>query len=245
MLDHIMHYQFGFYGSGTHLDAEPGTIADLLNAFRDKGLIPTTIPEIQLTPNLKSRPQLQFITPDEQWRLAFEAKRILLRKQSLPNQEVGDSRKFADEVNEIFEKLLRIAPIVGNRLSYVVKGLFPESSSERLKSIKPRVLRDIPFYETNPPNRWETKCVTRVTRSFGKRTELLNVLTDINRVQGEFNEEDGATRPFDRIQTEVDINTSQDDVIARFDYADIEPFLSSATQLSWSLVSEVGAILDD
>lgn len=239
-----MNYQFGFYGPGTHLDANPETIAKLLGALNDKGLIPTTISELLLTPSLKARAQLRFMSPDEEWLLAFESKRVLLRKQSLPKTDIGDAKAFCNEAIEIFARLLDTVPIKGNRLSYVVNGLFPECSDEEFIAMKSRVLGDIPFYVSNRPNRWDTKCVCRVERDFGNKSEILNVLTDINRVQGEFNDGDGGKIPFDRIEVEVDINTTQDNLIARFDNTDIDPFLNEAIQMSDKLVSEVGEFLN-
>ncbi len=245
MFDHVIHYQFGFYGPGTHLDASPERIAQILTSLKDEGYIPTTITEVQLSPSLKTRAQLHFITPDEEWRLAFESKRVLLKWQSLPKKEMCEVDKFCKTVCTVFAKLLEVVPIVGNRLAFVEKGLFPEYSDEELARIRLRVLGDLPFYKQNLPIRWDTRRVGRIQRSFGGKTESLNVLTDINRVQGEFNDGDGGTRPFDRIEVELDVNTVQDNMAARFSQSDIEPFLEEAVLLQGQLIEEIGGALDE
>ncbi len=85
MIEHVEYYQFGFYAPNAHLDPDPDIIARLLEAFKDKGFIPTTVQEIQITGAQSStRSQLQFASPQGEWNLAFEPNRVLLMNQTIP-----------------------------------------------------------------------------------------------------------------------------------------------------------------
>ncbi|MDT8300876.1 MAG: hypothetical protein RQ760_05275 [Sedimentisphaerales bacterium] len=110
MIEHVMHYQFGFYASNTHLEPEPDIIARLLEVFKDKGFIPTTIQEFQISPAPRMRLQLQFTTSNGEWNLAFEPDRLLLKKENVSGKGIGSPEDFANEAEEIFRCLLGVCP---------------------------------------------------------------------------------------------------------------------------------------
>ncbi len=239
-----MSHQFAYYASGTHLDPEPKIISELLNAFSGKDLIPTTVTAFLVDTTVKSKSELHFVSSNGDLRLAFEAKRIMLRRQCTSERDAGNSEDFSRETCDLFSSLLETLPIPGHRLAYVVNGLFPEFSEDQLLHARQEFLNDLDFYKDFPPSRWETKTVTRVDRTFGQKSEKMNVLTDINRSQGEFLGAAEHGLQFDRIQSEIDINTTQHNEIARFGTTDVEPFLNEAMTLATELETQVGRLLN-
>jgi len=239
MLEHVIHYQIGFYGPGTHLEPAPDLVSKLLEQFRGKELIPTTATELQVSEDIGTRLQLQFISPNQEWLVAFEAKRILLRKQSVQGGEIGTLGTFRRDAYEILTQILEVTPIVGNRLSLVVKGILPEMPEEKLEGAYCKLVNPIEFYQHHRTNQWSTRSIARVEVHIGTKQELFNVITDINRSQGKLKQDSNLVVDFDRIEVGLDINTHQDNTAQRFSSADIDGFLSEAISLGEKLILQV------
>jgi hypothetical protein len=241
MVEHVEHYQFSFFAPGAHVQPSPDIIARLLDTFKDKGFIPTTIQELQIGPITQVRLQLQLTTPQLEWNLAFEPLRVLLTKQNVAraDSEIGGPADFVGEVVGVFSRLLQVLPLTGTRLSYVTKGLLPEMSPEVLQQVNLRLLNLPAFYLENPPVEWTTRNVARYEVSVVDKAEIFNVITDINRVQGTIQGKEGP-RPFDRIQIGFDINTFHGNITPRFGANDVGPFLQEATKISQRISDEIG-----
>ncbi len=241
----VLHYQFAYYGPGTNLKPEPDVIGKLLSSLSGRGLIPTTATEIDTTVSLEPKLQLRFITPDQSWLLAFEQKRVMLRNERVRGVELGSPALFQTECTEIMNILLDEMALQGNRLSYVVRAFLPETSKESLDSAYSRLLRPIPFYQERAPVQWTTRSIANLRVDIGAESEMLNVIADINRVQGEIKSEDGGTTPFDRIELVLDINTHQDHTGLRFGASHISPFFAQAQELADRLTIEARGLTDE
>jgi len=238
MIEHLIYYQFGFFAPNTHLQPKPDIIGRLLEAFKDKGFIPTTAQELQIGPAIKTRLQLQFTSPNGEWNLAFEPHRALLKKENVAGTGIGSPEDFCNEANEIFNQLLKVNPFTGTRLSYATKGLLPELNPAKLDEVNKRLLNHISFYEEHPPYQWTTRNVAKFDVSLGEMTETLNVITDINRVQGTIARDTGPLS-FDRIEIGFDINTYQENTIPRFTTNHVGLFLREAVKQSQNIMVEI------
>lgn len=243
MIEQVIHYQFGFYASNTNLEPEPDIIARLLEAFKDKGFIPTTIQEFQISPTPRMRLQLQFATSNGEWNLAFEPYRVLLKKENVSRTDIGSPENFADEAEEIFQRLLGLKPFNGTRLTYIMKGLLPEMPADKLVEVNGRVLNLLPFYVQHSPYQWTTRNVSEWEVMLGEKAEHLNVITDINRVQMKLLR-DIESVSFDRIQIGFDINTYQSNTALRFCADDVRLFLNVAIQKSQDIMTEIESKLN-
>lgn len=239
MLEHVINYQIGFYGPGTHLEPAPDLVSKLLEQFRGKELIPTTATELQVSEDFGTRLQLQFISPNQEWLVAFEAKRILIRKQSVQGGEIGTLDIFRRDAHEILTQILEVTPIVGNRLSLVVKGILPEMPEEELAGVYSKLIKPIDFYKSHRTTQWSTRSIARVEVLIGTKQELLNVITDVNRSQGKLKQDSNVIVDFDRIEVGLDINTHQDNTAQRFTSPDIGVFLTEAISLGEELILQV------
>ncbi len=135
-------------------------------------------------------------------------------------------------------------PFIGNRLTYAMKGLLPEMTAAKLIEANNRVINLLPFYIGNPPHQWTTRNVARVDVNLGVDTETLNVITDINRVQGELMK-DTEPIPIDRIQIGFDINTYQGNTDLRFNADHVGLFLQKAIEQSQTIMDEIQGKLDE
>ncbi len=244
MIEHVEYYQFGFYAPNTHIEPEPNIIGRLLEAFKSKGFIPSTAHElgIQIGPNVnqaaKTRLQLQFISPSGEWNLAFELNRVLLKRMSLNGMGIGTPEDFRKEAKEVFGILLNVNQFIGSRLSYAMKGLLPEMAAAKLVEANSRVINPLPFYKKNPPHQWTTRNLVEVNVKLGSDTEILNVITDINRIQGQLTTKTEPL-PIDRIQIGLDISTHQGNTNLRFNDGHVDLFLQEAMKKSQEIMDEI------
>ncbi|MBU1261122.1 MAG: hypothetical protein KJ757_01230 [Planctomycetes bacterium] len=245
MIEHLIYYQFGFFAPNTHLQPKPDIIGRLLEAFKDKGFIPTTAQELQqIGPAIKTGLQLQFTSPNREWNLAFEPHRALLKKENVGGTGMGSPEDFCEEANEIFDRLLKVNPFTGTRLSYATKGLLPELNPAKLDEVNKRILNLLPFYTKYPPYQWTTRNVARFDVHLGEMTESLNVITDINRVQGTIARDVGPLS-FDRIEIGFDINTYQENTTPRFTTNHVGLFLQEAIKQSQNVMVEIESKLNE
>lgn len=247
MIETVLLYQFSFFAPGTQVDPSPDIIVKLMEGFKGKDLMPTTTAMQVLQINIGSGPsaaptqtlQLQFVTKNQAWNLAFEPQRVLLTHNNRPDVGIGTPEDFIAEVVEIFSRLLQVISLTGTRLSYVTKGLLPAMSPEALEQVNLRLLNLPAYYREHPPLEWTTRNVARHEVGVGDKAEIINVITDIGRVKGMI-EEKGRPQPFDRIMIGFDINTFQENKTPRFGYHDVGLFLREAVKISQMISEEIG-----
>jgi hypothetical protein len=238
MIDYVSHYQFGFFAPGARVEPLPDNISRLLFVLQDKGFIPTTTQEIQIGPITQQRLQLQMITMQSEWVLAFEPHRVVLTKRNVPQIEIGRAESFIEEVVETFSRLWREIPLTGTRLSYVTKGLLHTMSPENLTRVNSQLFNLPAFYSEHPPIEWTSRNVARYETYIGDKLEIINVITDINRVTGTIPLRTGL-QAGNRIEIGFDINTFQGNTIPRFGLDDVGLFLKTAVELSQQILSEL------
>ncbi len=243
MIAHQESFQFAYYAPDTHREPATDIVAQLLKAFESKGFVPNTEVEItakttQGSVQVAPRLQLQFISTNQQWNLAFEEQRLNLRQLNVPNASMGNAEDFCIEAKEIFRLLFAAIPFTGDRMAFVSKGLLAEMAADKLDAAIMRVFNPIPFYAENRPHQWTTKMFSRLKKEIDGKVETFNVITDINRVQGTM---PGDVSPisFDRIQVVTDINTYQGNKEPRFHIEDFDWFLKEAVEATARIVDEI------
>jgi hypothetical protein len=242
MIDFVKQYQFSFFSPKAHVEPSPDIIALLLNTFKGKNFIPTTISEHLIGPTPQKRLQLQMISMQSEWKLAFEPNRVLLSKDNVPGTEIGTAESFVEEVVDLFDRLLKVVPLIGARLSYVTGGFLPAMSPEALNQVNSRLLNLPAFYSEYPPIEWTTRNVARCEINLGDKVEVINAITHINRVQGSLKRLEDY-KPFDRIEIGFDINTFQKNMTPRFNSSDVGVFLGQAVTISQRILKEIGDYL--
>jgi hypothetical protein len=243
MIDYVRHYKFAFFAPGAHIEPSPDIIARLLETFRDKNFIPTTITEHLIGPNPQTRLQLQMTTRQSELNLAFESNRVLFSRDNIPGTDIGTAADFVAEAVEVFARLLQVVPLIGTRFAYITKGLFPSMPSDALEQVNSRLLNLPPFYIEHPPCEWNTRNVARYEITLGDKVEIINVITHINRIQGLLRAL-AESQPFDRIEITFDINTYQNNKTPRFNAGDVGVFLNQAVTISQRILNEIGELLN-
>ena len=230
-------YEASFFGRIEDIKPSPDTIAVLLEILRDKGLLPTTLHEIGLRGPIA---RLRMASPDNEWAIGFVSERIIFQKNMTKPKgaNMGTLEEFGKEVAEFSKKILQRFPIKGTRLALVTGGMMAEMTEESLQKVYEGLFHPVRFYVDNRPTEWSSRSVAQRSLTVNGREERLNVLTDINRVRGEFSLADGVSS-FDRIEVGFDINTLQRNVETRFDAESVADFYPKALKLRTDLLLQV------
>ena len=240
--DTVHSYQFGFYAPGSRLEPSPEVIGDLLKAFSGTEFMPTTVQEMRLGPVTETRLQLHLVTKNNAWSIEFEPHRVTFIKKNIPNEDIGTLQKFSRDVVDFAARLASVVSLNGNRLSYVTKGLLPAMKDEELENVVPKLLTMPSFYQENTPIEWSTRTVARYETSINDTPELVNVITDINRIQG-IRQEKTEAKEFSCLEIGFDINTFQNNTKRRFKLNDAEVFMQEAETISQRLLTEIEEII--
>ncbi len=241
MIDIPVSYQAVFFSNNSDIPPSADTIPVFLELFRDKGFLPNTFQEIEITP-VAPRPQirLRLSPPNGEWDILIGLMRITFKKNSIPpkGSNMGRVEDFINEVIEFWERIQQHFPRKANRLSLVTEGLLQEMPEERLQQIYQKLFKPVTFYKENPPIEWELTSVARVVMTITGSNEKLNVNTRIKRVRGRLAGASGFV-PFDRIQLLFDINTFQPPMEPRFGIEATSAFFLRAAELRAMLIKQL------
>jgi hypothetical protein len=236
MIEANLKYQIALFGSFEDISPKPDVLKYFIDAFADKQLIPTTFQELAPT-GLLNRMSLK--STDDVWNIEFSSNRIDIHKS---NQDIGVTKMnslddFISDSNFIIEKIIAKFPKKFNRLALVTQHLFREMKEDEMQSIFHNTVKTIELYKKNIPAEWNNRVVTRIPEKVNDKTEIFNVISEINRIKGNIRINSSPT-PIDRVELKFDINTYQINTEYRFEIDDIKAFLVRANEIEKQLETE-------
>jgi hypothetical protein len=235
-----MKYQAHFFGNMADLKPSADTIPQLLLAFREQALLPSTYQQVQLQgPAPESQVRLRLSSTGNEWVIEFDIDRITIEKNSIRplGANMGTPEDFAQAATDYLGRILSLFPKRGTRLSLVTDGLMDQMTEERLEAVYSRVLVPTRFYQQNPPRVWNSRSLATVSIALAQVQESINVITQVNRIQGKFLRQGGID--FDRIQVVFDINTFQGNMAARFDIEAFRTFNTTVLQTRQAILADL------
>lgn len=242
-IEYISHYEAGFFAPDTFVEPSPESMGKLLSTFKKNKFLPTTTQLMKLGgAPLESRLQLKLITTKGDWVVHFEPHRLMIKRADVPGVEMCTAEDFIPEATDIISRLIDMFSFQGTRLSYATKVLLKDMPEDELQRINSKLLNLPHFYSQHPPIEWTTKNVARDEIKLNGNKETINVITEINRIQGSLMNQIGGP-PFDRIEIGFDINTFQGNTSQRFIAKDMDKFLKYANTISKKITKEIGGIL--
>lgn len=236
MIDFPLKYQAVIFSSVEEITPSPDNLTYFINKFKDKELIPSTFQELS-TSGLKNRFNLK--SSDNIWNIEFGGSRIDIIKTNndLGKVEMGSLSLFINDVKNIINIIFDKFPHNANRVAFVTNYLLKAMEKDELNKIFTNISNPIETYQINPPITWNQRFVTRLKKSFSDKTELLNVISDINRVNVNL-KINSKIELFDRIELKFDINTYQGNSEYRFMKDDMIGFYESILDLEKSIKEE-------
>jgi len=239
MFDILGEHQASIFLDVSSLDPSPKVISDLMNRFRDKGLLPSTFE--QFGQNIPPATRLKLESKDKEWSVIIPTHRVDIQKKPVRDfgNNIGSTTDFVSEVGDLLSRVLDYVNKPSHRLSLVMSGLLREMTEEELNSAYRAIFLPLQFYDSNPPFEWNSRHVSRVEVSFNGLDEVLNAILSIDRVSGKIGH-----LPFDRIRVSFDINTIADNKNARFTSSSLDGFFREALKIQNELISHIEGVIN-
>lgn len=242
MIDIHLKYSIGFFGDYSNIIPTPEILTKLVEAFKNKNLIPSTFQEV--SPQ-GVKPRIRFASANNEWSVHIASSRIDIEKIPIDpsGSNLGDIKEFITEACELLDKILVEFKIKGNRLALITDGLLKEMSTTKLNGIYKKLFKPFNFYKKNQPFEWNYRTAAKSVFDIGRVSEDINVLTTINRVKGNLLAPNSIPSYFDRIQIGFDVNTSNESKNTRFDSKTAKIFYLKAIELRDKIANELEAFL--
>lgn len=244
MFDILEKYRAIFFAKAVEIVPSPDVISTLLNMFSDKGLLPTTFQEIGPQSRVPLV-RLRLNSPNNEWGINFASDHIDIEKNLTlaAARNMGDVADFTKDAKAFFSRILEQFKKKGHRLAIITTGMLQEMTDKQLSNIFTKLFRPLPFYKRAMPFEWNARCVSKSTKLIGEASESINVITSINRIQGQLSEPDRVTQ-FDRIQVAFDINTAAENDDNRFTAESFKDFFDSALQVRSEILDQIQGIVN-
>ena len=233
------YYSFGFFVPYS-IKPEPSIIAKLLTHFKEWNLLPNTLQKqgvFQESP-LNSIYQLQLFTENKELVIDFEPFRYHIQSFGIKEGAILSFDEFVKRSEKLVSFMYELNNMKAHRLSFATKALCKEMTKDKLVDVNKKLFNLPQIFNDNEPIEWSSRQITRIERNINDRAEIINLITDVNRIQGVLSSE-GSDVNFDRIEIKFDINTFQGNTDQRFDYKDVSPFLNLANDLKNEIEKEL------
>lgn len=244
MIDIKLEYKANFFADLEKLSPTPKTLSTLIELFEDKEMIPSVFQEaVKKSPGFVNR--IQVGTQSNNWLIFLPTKFMSIEKHPLTSngEDMGSIKDFSEESINLSKRVFREFNLKSNRLSLITSYLAKEMSEEQLSNVYHKLMIPHSVYRENPPYEWNNRTVTKVKRTIAGREEYINIISKIDRIQGELNSPE-LNLPFDRIQLNFDINTHQDNKDYRFDHNNYDEFFEIASTINEDLINQLEEIIN-
>lgn len=239
MIDNRLKYQAVLFLNAQDINANQSNIKNLMTQFSDKELLPGTFQEIGPFLPVPS-PRIRLSSVSNEWEIIIGSTRIDIEKNpiTLKGENLGDLKEFCTEASSAFGKILELFPRKSNRVALVTRFFLKEMSEDQLKKTYQKLFNSPKTYTDNNPFEWNWRSVVKIPKAFSDKKEDLNYITSLGRTTSELREQT-AVILLDRIEINIDINTSNLIVDNRFEKEDVDAFFSSANIWHDELVNEI------
>ena len=243
LVEHRLFCQFGFFCSHGAVP-RPETIAKIIVELGEFAFLPSTVQTIQLGPEPEPTQalHLQLFTQNKQWTVDFEPHRFLIQRNAPISEEPGYANSFASRIIDILRHLHNLFPGSATRLSFVTKGLCREMSKNELNHAHKNLFSLPGLFHESDPVEWSMRQVIRREESVNGKSEQLNVVADLSRIQGEIVNEPNSPG-IDRIQIGMDINTLHEKQEQRFTPDDVGSFIEVAMRNTHAFEKSVEGLI--
>lgn len=240
---HNITFQVNLFGDFKDIEPKPEIMMELMPLWSKFSLMPSTFHEIN--PNFGMTPlnRLSFISQSNDFRIDIGIDKVTVSINTINSNGIETNiDKFAEDASYILEQILSKYNKLGTRVSLVTESLFPEYDSETLEHVYKKMFTPISFYNENKSFEWNARSVARINYDLSNKLEVINVITEVARLQGRFNNQ---ITDFDRINLKFDINTIGQNSEKRLDGEAIKKFLFHAMETRNKLINEVESMIID
>jgi hypothetical protein len=238
MIDAKLKYQAILFANFEEITPRPDNISALLDAFRDRELIPSVFQEIGGSPIMSPRIGMNSINGE--WLIQIPSRRIDIEK--LPTgprgENLGSISDFCTDAADFFARIIGIFKFKPNRISLVTNYVLEEMTPQALNGVFRKLFKPTPYYVAHEPFEWIWRTGAKDNINFSNLNERINVLTTVSRNKGEFHSPDGVA-PFDRIHVLLDLNTEAESKENRFEISHIRSYYQNIVAVHDEMLKEI------
>jgi hypothetical protein len=205
---------------------------------------------LEMMPSLVSRPniylgfseheqaanvnQLNFVTAQKDLTLAFDTDRYIFQMNIIPARKLPSIEEFIEKAEDVVRIVSKSVEGKANRMAFVTTGICSKMDSARLNEIHKNLFNFPDVFGKNEVVEWQNRQVYRIPKDINGKSELLNVILNLNRIQMTHHFEHKPTS-FDGIEVGFDINTYQGNLSQRFSADDTGHFLHEVNAIENNL----------
>jgi len=225
-----LRYLASIFVDAVSIIASTRNIAEVSRALGGDTFLPFVFEELSISQGQSSR--IGFRTANGEWQLYLFHNRFNLSQHPTDQEgsNLGDFSAFCQEAGTKLAAILSGLRKRAHRLAAVQEGLLPEMSPTEMEAVARRLLYLPPVFSQTPPFEWDWRAASKIDRQIRELTEQTNTLATIKRQYGNItsnkDEENRAPIPFDRVRVDLDINTTQDEVVDRFEEDHVQEFFT-------------------
>jgi hypothetical protein len=247
LIEYRPFYQFTMF-LFTGVIGTPEWVNKFAPAFGKLDMMPSLVPHPNIYLGLGEQPanlqQLNFVTAQKDVVVIFDTDRYVVQMQLIPAKKLPPIEDFIAKIEEIANIINGIVEGKAIRLGFVTTGICKQMEDVKLNEIHQSLFKFPSFFNTNDFVEWNSRHVYRIPKDINDKSELLNVILNINRIQMTHSFEHKPV-PFDGIEIGMDINTYQGNSSQRFSIEDVKHFLNEAINIKTGLESSLQEIIKD
>lgn len=233
----LRNFQVFVFGNYSEFKADANLIREISDKLFSNGLslIPGTFQEVVSSSGLKPEERIMYKDSKDQFLVEIGVESIRINK-------IVDVKKTYNLIDELDEFLLKAKKFIkslfeissqipkGQRMSLIIDTIYDNDNIRNFNDVYMEFNRQVPGYEADEVVEWYTRAVKRVNFNINDNDEVVNVVTEVNRSEGEYTYQ-GKRTVFNTILSKIDINTFIYNNSPRMDFSFVGEYLEKSKEV--------------
>jgi hypothetical protein len=246
LIEYRSFYQFDFFLLNSVVGT-PEWVHKFTPVFEKLGMMPSLVSHpnsyLGLSEQRENLQQLTFVTAKRDVVVIFDEERYIIKMRFIPNKELSPIKDFIKNVTIIFDIINGIVESKASRLALVTTGICKQMQPDKLTKIHQTLFNFPKEFRENEVIECNDRQVYRTTKNINGKSELLNVILNLNRIQVTHHFEHKPIH-YDGIEIVFEVNTFQGNYSQRFAVDDVKPFLDESFHIENNLEESLQKIID-
>lgn len=186
------------------------------------------------------------MSPDGDIQLTIGMGRIDITKQVPPinGPQLGGFGMFVELVQKCLNAVFQDNVIHGSRLAFITQHFSSELTPENINNSFSKLFFSPSFYAETLPTEWTFRANAKKTINFGNFAEdKANSILKVERMQGQYVDAATGMIEFDRIISEIDINTNPMNQAVRFSPFDLLTYIQAVEPIAREIEESLSELI--
>jgi len=238
-------YKISVFGDFLDIEPTPENMVDMIEKFKDYGMIPSVFQEMSLEVdyinNTQKNEQLQrlsLVSKDNKERLLISSNRIDFEIMPSDDKAWSDEKlsEHNKKISDSFRILLEYFKKTSNRLALNSNTIITNIEEKQFKDIFDSFSKPIGIYNDKSLKKWSTYFVAMKEIVIGGK-ENLNIITEINEAKEIKNI--GQNIYSKGFLVNIDINTAPENTDSRFQSGSIGTFIGISNKIKADIIKDI------